>query len=275
MNMNTWFVDVSLVLLLHLEEAWAVGNNASVKCIEKERLSLLSLKRGFVDDYDSLSSWGSGESQKECCNWKRVYCDSLTGHVVGLSLFNYQLEGTLSPSLAELHQLRTLNLSFNHFNLTPFPSFIISLKELQVLDLSFSNLEGEIPQELGDLSSLQTLKLSSNQFEGGIPKSLALLCNICYLDLSNNHLSGQIDDFVASFSRECGNNNTLQVLHLSSNQFSGPLPTFSQLSSLTSLYLDHNHLNGTLNDSIGLSSNLQVLSMGIIHGKVLYMKVIF
>ncbi|KAI9125187.1 hypothetical protein K1719_003803 [Acacia pycnantha] len=251
--------DCAFVALGRGMDSWQ--NNASVKCIEKERLSLLSLKQGFVNRYNHLSSWGSGESQKECCNWEGVGCDNLTGHVVELSIFNYNLEGILSPSLAELHHLRTLQLGSNQFNQTRFPSFITSLKELRVLDLSFNNLKGEIPQELGDLSSLQVLGLDSNQLEGGIPKSLALLCNLSDLDLGNNSLSGPIDDFVASFSCNCGDNNTLQVLRLSRNQFLGPLPSFSQLSSLEHLDLGHNQLNGTLNDSIGLLSNLQVLSL--------------
>ncbi|KAI9124511.1 hypothetical protein K1719_004433 [Acacia pycnantha] len=260
MKVDMWFVVGCLVVLVHYCGALAAGNTM-VKCRENERLSLVSLKRGFVDPFGDLSSWGSAANQTNCCTWDGVHCDSRTGHVFSLDLYiGYDLEGTISPSLAELHHLTYLNLGSNNFTPTQFPTFILSLKRLQYLRLSFTNLKGNIPLNLGySLLHLQSLFLEGNQLEGGIPKSLAV-CSLIDLSLCGNSLSGQLDDFLASFSH-CANV-SLQRLDLSYNQFAGSVPNLSHLSFLQILYLNNNQLNGTLNDDIGLLSNLWELDIG-------------
>jgi Leucine-rich repeat (LRR) protein len=46
------------------------------------------------------------------------------------------------------------------------------LTSLQWLQLSFNQLIGSIPKELGQLASLQDLELDDNQLSGSIPKKL-------------------------------------------------------------------------------------------------------
>ena len=60
------------------------------------------------------------------------------------------------------------------------------------VSLSSSNLNGSIPDGLGDLSALTTLDLSSNQLTGAIPASLGELSDLSTLRLSGNAFSGCI-----------------------------------------------------------------------------------
>jgi hypothetical protein len=58
--------------------------------------------------------------------------------------------------------------------------------------LSYNQLSGSIPPELGNLANLTELGLSSNQLSGSIPTELGNLANLYYLYLSSNQLSGSI-----------------------------------------------------------------------------------
>ena len=78
-----------LMLLLHLNPALGFNSgveDANVRCIERERQALLEFKKGLVDGYDILSSWGSQDQKKNCCKWKGVHCSKHTGHVLELDL---------------------------------------------------------------------------------------------------------------------------------------------------------------------------------------------
>ena len=59
------------------------------------------------------------------------------------------------------------------------------------LDLSFNNLTGTIPPQLGNLSALDWLNLSNNQLSGSLPPQLGNLSNLTYLMLWRNQLSGR------------------------------------------------------------------------------------
>ena len=53
-----------------------------------------------------------------------------------------------------------------------------------------NNLNGELPQELGNLSALYTLHLSRNRLTGEIPSSIGNLTSLTSLGLSDNQLTG-------------------------------------------------------------------------------------
>ena len=88
--------------------------------------------------------------------------------------------GHLPPALAELDQLRRLNLSGNRF-VGSIPAAWGALPHLRALDLSANELTGAIPPELGQLADLEDLRLSGNELTGCIPADL----NSTHHDLSD------------------------------------------------------------------------------------------
>lgn len=60
------------------------------------------------------------------------------------------------------------------------------------LNLSFDNLTGSIPPELGSLSELSSLELQFNQLSGRIPVELAQLPQLTVLHLDHNRLTDSI-----------------------------------------------------------------------------------
>ena len=79
------------------------------------------------------------------------------------------------------------------------------------LRLSWNQLSGEIPAEMGNLSNLGSLDPSHNQLSGAIPAEMGNLLNPYSLDLSHNQLSGTIP-------AELGK---IPVLFLDGNQLRG------------------------------------------------------
>jgi hypothetical protein len=66
------------------------------------------------------------------------------------------------------------------------------LVKLHVLDLSWNNFSGPIPDELSNMSSLEVLNLAHNNLNGTIPSSLTKLNFLSKFDVSYNNLSGAI-----------------------------------------------------------------------------------
>ncbi|XP_023908525.1 receptor-like protein EIX2 isoform X2 [Quercus suber] len=136
-----------LTLFLHLIPALGFTSgvgNGSVLCIEKERQALLEFKKGFVNGNDNLSSWGSTEDEKNCCDWDEVYCDSQTGHVIELNLGSYGLRGLIPKEIGHLKQIESLDLSRNQL-FGSIPASIADLNFLSFLNLSYNKLSGRIP----------------------------------------------------------------------------------------------------------------------------------
>ncbi|XP_020977707.1 receptor-like protein 12 [Arachis ipaensis] len=223
---------------------------ASGKCIESERQALLSLKRGFNarDDDDWLSSWGDGEQQKECCIWEGVKCSNVTGHVLMLDLHGYHFAGSISPSLAELHYLNYLDLSFNNL-VGGFPLQLTNMSFLRYLDLSFNTFDEIILPQLGNLLSLEHLDLSGIGFSGTIPHHFKNLSRLQYLQLdpyNENYLLSSDLQWLSQLP-------SLRHFSLSQVNLSGASNWQRQVSSLSHLqYLDLSHCN--LVDSMSTSS---------------------
>lgn len=78
-----------------------------------------------------------------------------------LDVSNNNLGGSLQAEVRQLQNLKTLNLSNNHF--AGLPAEVGQLKKLEELNLSNNQLTG-LPYELGNLSNLKVLNLRGNDY---------------------------------------------------------------------------------------------------------------
>ena len=170
-----------------------------------------------------------------------------------------QINGTLPPSLGKLFRVKELDISRNMMegivtqsqfeNLTNIrylkapgnsltlevdPSWV-SLAQFLYLDLSYWKLGPQFPNWLRLQKKIYHLDLSSTGISGAIPPWLWNMSTAFdYLDLSYNQLSGGISNICC-----------INKVHLSSNQFSGPLPSTTP-DRLFTLDLSNNSISGGL-----------------------------
>ena len=130
----------------------------------------------------------------------------------------------------------------------------VSEGHVAVLDMPTNNLNGTLPDSLGNLSGLQAIYFSSNQIAGSLPASLWGLTDLDTLDISVNNLSGSIPDSLTNLTN-------LRVLFLSGNHtLSNSIPSgFGNLANLQMLWLQENRLSGSIPASFGNLTNLQTL----------------
>ncbi|XWS22930.1 hypothetical protein CRYUN_Cryun29cG0078000 [Craigia yunnanensis] len=79
---------------------------------------------------------------------------------------------------------------------SPFTQY----QTLVYLNLSYNELRGKIPKEIGEMVALQVLELAHNQLSGEIPPSLGQLRNLDMFDASHNRLQGQIPESFSNLS---------------------------------------------------------------------------
>ena len=108
------------------------------------------------------------------------------------------------------------------------------------ISLPFNNLQGTLPQEIGNLNLLRKLNLGFNKLQGTIPSTIQNLKELKSLELFMNQLEGSIPT-------ELGTLKKLESLKLYSNKFSGNIPeSLMGLTNLKELLLGSNFLTGTI-----------------------------
>ncbi|KAM0861345.1 hypothetical protein ACQ4PT_045941 [Festuca glaucescens] len=263
------------------------GNGSTVKCLPDQALSLLQLKHSFHNQ--NLSSWKHGT---DCCHWDGVSCDRASGQVITLDLSDRNLQSTsgLSPALLNLTSLTNLSLAGNDFCQASLPNFgFEQLTELTSVDLSGTNLNGQIPIGIAHLRKLKKLGFSYNNnmffsepsfqmvvgnlsnlrelYLDGVDISRdgktwsSLLADsvprLQYLSLSSCGISGHIH---SSFSRL----QSLKMINLSQNSISGKVPEFlADHSSLSILILFDNQFEGHFPTKIFQLKKLRVIELSL------------
>nr|GEW35348.1 probable leucine-rich repeat receptor-like protein kinase At5g49770 [Tanacetum cinerariifolium] len=160
--------------------------------------------------------------------------------------YNTGLTGTLTPAIGKLNKLTNLVIVGCRFT-GPIPSSIGNLENLQYI--------GPIPATLGNLKNLYWLDLSANKLTGSLPVSdgltpgLDLLTNIKHFHFGDNQLSGDIPPSLCNL-------NMTRILHLlfEKNQFNGSIPsTLGSMQSLEIMFLSNNRLTGPIPNLTGLN----------------------
>ncbi|XP_038696816.1 receptor-like protein 7 [Tripterygium wilfordii] len=120
-------------------------------------------------------------------------------------------------------------------------STFCSLPYLHVLDLSFNNLSGMLPQCLLEkVNNLNILNLEHNFFSGTIPRTLTNGSKLRMINLGHNALQGTLP-------RSLANHTMLEILHLGDNEISDTFPFWlGALHNLEVLILRSNKLFGAV-----------------------------
>ncbi|KAJ4724687.1 LRR receptor-like serine/threonine-protein kinase [Melia azedarach] len=169
-----------------------------------------------------------------------------------LVLSNNNLQGHIFPKSFNLTSLMRLQLDNNRF-IREIPECLSNSSFLVGLYLSNNSLSGRIPRWLGNMSYLEDIIMPNNHLKGPIPMEFCQLSSLHILDISENNISG---NFPSCFSPI-----RIKQVHLSKNMLQGQLQdgAFYNSSSLVTLDLSYNHLNGTIPGWIDRLSQLSYL----------------
>ncbi|XP_023730744.1 probable LRR receptor-like serine/threonine-protein kinase At1g07650 isoform X2 [Lactuca sativa] len=105
-----------------------------------------------------------------------------------------------------------------------------------------------------------SLNLKGQDLDGILPRSLAKLPYIKTIDLARNYLSETIP-------REWASMTTLEFFRLSSNNFTGKLPSLESWSHLEKLEIEGSGLEGPIPESLSFLSNLTELRISDLSGE--------
>ncbi|KAH0684562.1 hypothetical protein KY289_022314 [Solanum tuberosum] len=189
------------------------------------------------------------------CSWFGVTCSSKRQRVVALNLPNLQLQGTISPSLANLSFLRELNLENNLFH-GGIPYGLGHLPRLRVIDVKNNQLNGSIPTSLFQNRRVQVISLAFNELSGEMWRGPWYVPELRVLNLRNNSLTGIIPPAI-------GNATKLLNFSLSVNRINGNIPKeIGNLSQLAVLSLTDNQLTGSIPEALFNISSLLYVSLG-------------
>ncbi|MFS8029347.1 putative leucine-rich repeat domain superfamily [Helianthus anomalus] len=145
-------------------------------------------------------------------------------------------------SIRSMTNLYQLDLSNNDIQ-GHIPDWIgeIGKNYLSILDLSDNSITGTIPNVLGDCNGLEGFILNRNQLKGKVPTSLYKFQKLRIIDLGNNQLSDTFPIWLDDIP-------DLQVLILRSNNFHGGINVTSSnpFPSLQVIDLYHNGFVGQL-----------------------------
>ncbi|GER28729.1 leucine-rich repeat receptor-like protein kinase family protein [Striga asiatica] len=242
---------ILLIIIISTKLTISLAQSQS-NCWKSDRDALMAFKNAIsTDTTASLSTW-TNASDPCSGGWVGVVCHPLSGRVTQLTLQNptptaAYMEGSLSPSLADLSYLETLLITGMKRITGTIPQAFFRLSRLTTLVLDDNALSGPLPPTLP--TKLNALSLSGNRFTARIP-SLSLFTNLSTLSLSRNLFIGQIPPLPP----------TLQFLDLSFNSLSGPI-TILGVNRLTNLVLTGNRLSGPIPESIFRLPHLSELSI--------------
>ncbi|WVY89580.1 hypothetical protein V8G54_035094 [Vigna mungo] len=166
---------------------------------------------------------------------------NLSSTLVSLSLSNTKLHGKFPSGVLSLPNLQKLDLSSNEWLRGELPKSNLSTL-MRHLDLSDTAFSGEIPNSIGHSKSFNYISLRNCKFGGLIPSSLFHLTQLSLLDLSGNGLVGPISSTITQFPK-------LHTLQLAGNKLNGTIPSWCySLPFLSHLFLNDNQLTGSVGE---------------------------
>ncbi|KAF7087530.1 hypothetical protein CFC21_090712 [Triticum aestivum] len=189
-------------------------------------------------------------------------------YLIDLDLTSCGLQNIVPPPVhSNLTSLESLTLDLNPFNTSlGAKNWVWNLPSLQGLSLSSCGIHGPIPDAVGNLTSIQTLDLGFNMFTGIVPSTIKKQKKLQNLLLHYNFINMDVAELLHRLP-----SNELYVLFLEENHLTGSLPDqLGHFSNLTIIALDNNKLSGEIPVGIRELINLSDISLtsNNLHGTI-------
>ncbi|KAI7755138.1 hypothetical protein M8C21_026008, partial [Ambrosia artemisiifolia] len=147
----------------------------------------------------------------------RPVISSMKNMQIYLNISNNFLTGTIPNEFGKMEMVQAIDISNNNLS-GGIPVAFQNCRNLQSLDLSGNQLSGSVSDEIfPTLNLLSNINFSRNQLEGSIPERMGNLTLLTSVDLSQNKFNGTIPE-------NLGNNLALKHLNLSFNHLEGRVP---------------------------------------------------
>ncbi|KAJ6298241.1 hypothetical protein OIU76_019394 [Salix suchowensis] len=217
-----------------------------MKCIIANGSSILQTLQNISEKLN-ISNWATID-QTSCDKaewWNYTTTDNKTQSIVQC---NCTFE---NDSVCHVTNIRVKGFNLNGV----LPEELGDLPELVEIDLTRNYINGTIPPRLGQLPKLKILSLIVNRLTGPIPPEIGNITTLEELVLEDNLLGG-------SLPPDLGKLTSLRRLVLSSNNFTGKIPeTLGNLKSLTQFSIDGSELSGKIPEFIGNWTNITTLDL--------------
>ncbi|GMH25132.1 hypothetical protein Nepgr_026975 [Nepenthes gracilis] len=233
----------------------SIASTSTTDGLSMDALNLLGFKSSLRNPPLILSNWQPNQSP---CFFNGVSCSS-SSRVTALNLRGYALSSdfsSVSTHLMSLEQLQSLNLASTNLSgpLQPFPQCSSSLLEI---DLSQNSLTGSLTDlsHFSSCSFLSSLNLAFNLLDSSMDLRIRFPLSLQKMNVSNNRLSGEgIVPWLLS-----GGCDNLTHFSLKNNNVGG---TFSLAGCKSLEYLDISSNNFSISmPSFSDCSNLQYLDL--------------
>ncbi|WZZ29991.1 hypothetical protein YC2023_013392 [Brassica napus] len=171
-----------------------------------------------------------------------------------LDLSSNALQGPLPRWICKLTSVEILILSNNLLNGSIPPCLKNSTTSLTDLVLRNNSFSGTLPDIFNNATKLISLDVSRNQLEGELPKSLIHCTRLQLLNVRSNRIKDTFPFWLGSLP-------SLHVLILRSNKFHGPHVS-TKFQSLRVIDVSHNDFTGTL-PTFYFSEWLEMTTVGV------------
>ncbi|KAJ6303398.1 hypothetical protein OIU77_017301 [Salix suchowensis] len=241
-----WFMNLGTETLLYLDLSgnFLTGFEQSVDILPWNNLRYLMLSWNKLVGalpipprstiiYEVSDNRFTGEIPPAICN--------LTS-LVNLQLSNNNLNSKLPQCLGNIsNSASVLDLRNNSFS-GDIPDAFSSDCTLRAIDFSQNQLEGKMPRSLANCTKLEILSIEENKINDVFPSWLGIFPKLRVLILRSNRFHGVIGKPRANFEFQ-----RLQIVDLSGNCLRGNIPVqLAQLNFLEVLKLSHNVLSGPI-----------------------------
>ncbi|KAK8522771.1 hypothetical protein V6N13_115724 [Hibiscus sabdariffa] len=189
-------------------------------------------------------------SDPDPCKWDHVVCQNQ--RVTRIQIRFQNVGGTLAPDVKDLSELQIFEVMNNQIG-GPIPSFA-GLSQLQVANFHTNNFSSFPADFFTGLSSLSQIYLDYNPFDPWeIPESIKEATALTTFSANKANIQGSFPGLFDSVTFS-----SLQNLHLAMNNLTGELPAYLAGSGISSLWVNGQSLNGTIQVIQNMSSLQEV-----------------